>query len=513
MSAKVSFSTFPDASIEQAEGQSRQHAQIEQIPQAMGWLSSDGRVVACNAALRALLGFPPEEKPQFLDFLAGGSFPWPRETATPNDPVRRVECELHPRTGQTIPAALRIRRVRDETEEFDLLLVEDLSELRKAQQHVAQAQRLESVGVLAGGIAHDLNNTLSPILLGIDMLRLGATPAQAQMMDNMLASAQRAAGLVTQMLMFAKRKDMKLARQEVALLLAELQRITTLTFPKSIKVDIDAGAGLPAVIGDEVHLMRVLLNLALNARDAMPQGGTLKIRAEPVEVDATHTASVGEVRAGRYVRFTVADTGTGIPPEVREQIFDPFFTTKGPDKGTGLGLSAVMGIVESHLGFLSLYSEVGRGTRFHVYIPRAEGGEAAAVPAAPVTENAVGAGRLALVADDEQIVRTVLAHALELLGFRVLSAEDGTQALGLCVKHRRELGLLITDMHMPHLDGLNLLRAVRRMAPDLPTVVMSGRFLEDEKKALSTLGNAHLLAKPFNQSDLSHGIRAALRAG
>lgn len=268
-----------------------------------------------------------------------------------------------------MPVTLRVRRVQYGGRELELLLVEDVTELRKVQQHVATAQRLESVGVLAGGIAHNLNNTLAPVILGLDILRDKATSTQLPMLNDMLASARRAAGLVTQLLMFAQRKALKLEKLEAGRLLDALSRTLTHTFPENIEVNIIPARNLPPLLGDDVHLMSVLLNLALNARDAMPQGGRLEVRADLVIADHHHTAAVGTVRPGRYVRFSVADTGTGMTPEVRAHIFDPFFTTKGPDKGTGLGLSAVHGIVESHHGFLNLSTEVDRGTRFHLNIP------------------------------------------------------------------------------------------------------------------------------------------------
>ncbi len=340
---------------------------LEQAPIGMCWLDAEGRMVACNLAFAALTKCRREEQPLFTSFLPGTSLPWTNRS--PQEAQAPVECELLTRDGARVPVTLRVRRVQYGGRELELLLVEDVTELRKVQQHVATAQRLESVGVLAGGIAHNLNNTLAPVILGLDILRDKATSTQLPMLNDMLASARRAAGLVTQLLMFAQRKALKLEKLEAGRLLDALSRTLTHTFPENIEVNIIPARNLPPLLGDDVQLMSVLLNLALNARDAMPQGGRLEVRADLVIADHHHTAAVGTVRPGRYVRFSVADTGTGMPPEVRAHIFDPFFTTKGPDKGTGLGLSAVHGIVESHHGFLNLSTEVDRGTRFHLNIP------------------------------------------------------------------------------------------------------------------------------------------------
>jgi signal transduction histidine kinase/CheY-like chemotaxis protein len=481
---------------------------LEQAPMGMCWLDDEGRVVACNLAFAALTHCRREEQPLFTSFLPGGALPWTNRASA--DARAPVECELLTRDGVRVPVTLRNRRVQYGGRDLEMLLVEDVTELRKVQQHVATAQRLESVGVLAGGIAHNLNNTLASIILGLDFLRDKAGATQLPMLNNMLASAQRAAGLVTQMLMFAKRKEMKLEKLEAGRLLDELSRTLTHTFPKNIEVNIVPPRDLPPLLGDDVHLMRVLLNLALNARDAMPLGGRLEIRADLVIADHHHTAVVGTVRPGRYVRFSVADTGTGMPPEVRERIFDPFFTTKGPDKGTGLGLSDAHGIVESHRGFLNLYTEVGRGTRFHINIPAVgeEPRREATATAGPL--NIEGRGRLALIADDEVMVRTVLHDVLERLGFTVLVANDGPEVLAHCALRKDKISLLILDLHMPKLDGLNLLRALRSICPAVPVVVISGRFLEDERRALDQLGSPQLLSKPFNQAALNACLHTVL---
>jgi CheY-like chemotaxis protein len=267
---------------------------------------------------------------------------------------------------------------------------------------------------------------------------------------------------------------------------------------------------LPTVLGDATQLHQVLLNLVVNARDAMPQGGTLTLEADPVEVDAALARGMRAARPGRYSLLRVSDTGTGIPPEILGRIFEPFFSTKGQDKGTGLGLSTVSGIVKGHGGFLHVDSTPGHGSVFSVYLPAESAGNQAA-PVASVEVAFRGQGDLILVVDDEAAVRQMFRSVLQSLNFKVMTAADGAEALIVAAAHEGELRAVITDLHMPNLDGLALARAMRRLLPEVPIIVASGQLDEKQAAGFQSLGLTARIDKPFSQPALAAVLRANLK--
>lgn len=376
----------------------------------------------------------------------------------------------------------------------------DITERKNTERQMLRAQRLESIGTLASGVAHDLNNALAPILMSTQLLRMEYSDA-AKTIDIVESSAKRGADMVRQLLTFAKGVEGARLLVQPRHLFKEMERIIKATFPKNIQLRIQFPRELRTILGDATQLHQVLLNLCVNARDAMPHGGTLTLEAENAEIDATYASAVPEAKPGSYVAWRVKDTGTGIPPEILDRIFDPFFTTKGPDKGTGLGLSTVTGIVRSHGGFLRVYSTPGQGTTFAVYLPVSEAGAAPEVTLKPEC-GFRGNGETVLVVDDDESVRQITRVVLTALNLQVLTAEDGTEALVKVSEHRADIRLVITDLHMPHLDGLNFVRVLRRMLPQVRVIVASGRMEEREEKEFGTLGVSALLAKPFTQEKL-----------
>jgi PAS domain S-box-containing protein len=491
---------------------------VEHAPVGMAWVDRAGALIRCNRALEGMLGIVGPDFPSLISLIPDGKLPWlddgavARKGANGDEAAQQYEMTLRKPDGSLLPVAVRVRTLRYERGTLELVIFHDLSEQQRIQARLATVQRLESMGVLAGGLAHDINNALAPIILGLDLLRQQATPSQMRWLDNMQASAQRASGLVLQMLMFAKRTDLRIDKHSPARLITELGKILAAAIPRTIEVEYRLGDAVPEILGDDVHLMRVFLNLALNARDAMAAGGRLTVRVDRVEVGPGWPAMASEALPGSYVCFSFADTGTGMPPEVQARIFDPFFTTKGPDKGTGLGLSAVLGIVKGHGGFLQLTSEVGRGTTFAIHIPASKEAAPAVATEAPAALSVAGGDRLALVVDDEAFVRDAVRLALEDLGFRVVVAEDGARALALAAKSRGEIDLLVTDLHMPNIAGTNLIKAVQRLQPALPIIAMSGRFADDEKELLAALGVQAQLAKPFNRAGLTACLTRVLGA-
>ncbi len=413
-----------------------------------------------------------------------GSIRWIRDRAFP---IRNADGEIHRIAG----------------------VASDITERRHLERQMLRTQRLESIGTLAGGVAHDLNNALAPILMGLQMLRM-QYPAKTRMIDTMESSALRGAEMVRQLVTFAKGVEGARLLVQPQHLLREMESIIKGTFPKNIQLRSTCAQKLRTVLGDATQLHQVLLNLCVNARDAMPNGGTLTLEAENAEIDAVYASANPEAKLGAYVLWRVTDTGTGIPVEILERIFEPFFSTKGPDKGTGFGLSTVMGIVKSHGGFVRVYSVPGQGSTFVIYLPAADSGAPAQVSPGPQAELR-GDGETVLVVDDESAVREVTLSVLTALNFKVLTAADGTDALIRVAEKRSELRVVITDLHMPHLDGLNFIRVLKHMLPEAGIIVASGRFEDGDRKEFQALGISALLDKPFTQQTLVAALKSALK--
>lgn len=384
-------------------------------------------------------------------------------------------------------------------------IAKDITESKHALTQRLRTQRLESIGTLAGGISHDLNNALAPILMGIELLRL-QLPQAANILDTMEVSGRHAAGMVRQVLTFAKGIEGARVLIQPRHLLKEIVSLMQSTFPKNIEIEVVCPSHVDPVTGDATQLHQVLLNLCVNARDAMSRGGTLTLEVDTREIDATY-ASAASARPGRYVVWRVTDTGTGMPSEILERIFDPFFTTKGPDKGTGLGLSTVLGIVTSHGGFVRVYSTVGEGTTFTIHLPVAEAREAGSTSAANAKVAFRGNGETILVVDDDASVRQISRAVLTALDFSVLTAADATEAMVLVAQKRAGLRAVITDLHMPHMDGLTFVRVLKHMAPDAGIIVSSGRLMDSDAREFKALGVSALLEKPFTQDMLVTALR------
>jgi PAS domain S-box-containing protein len=387
---------------------------------------------------------------------------------------------------------------------------ENITQMKLIERQQLRSQRLESLGTLAGGVAHDLNNALAPVLMGMEMLK-EQYPEEPRMFDMIRASAQRGADMVRQLLTFAKGVEGERVPVSPERLVHELHSLMRGSFPKNIQLQVDCGVGVPMVIGDATQLHQILLNLCVNARDAMPDGGLLSLHAQSVEIDAEHARSVPDAVPGRYVCWRVSDTGSGIPPAVLDRIFDPFFTTKSHDRGTGLGLSTVLGIVKSHGGFVQVFSPPGQGATFSVYLPADASGDVAARPEAPSVFR--GQGETVLFVDDEAAVREVGRSVLRRLNFEPVIAVDGADGLVQVAQYRDTLRAVITDLHMPHMDGLAFVRALRRVLPDVPVVLASGRLDDSLVDAFRALGVTSRLDKPFTEAQLAQQMQIALASG
>jgi PAS domain S-box-containing protein len=404
--------------------------------------------------------------------------------------------------------------VRDEQDRVISIagLAEDITDQRKLEAQFLRAQRMESIGTLAGGIAHDLNNVLAPIILSVDLLRadVGGDRREA-LLKTVETSARRGAGLVKQVLMFARGVDGDRVQLNVKYVLQEIERIIGDTFPRTVEIVTEVAADCSPVLGDVTQLQQVLLNLCVNSRDAMPQGGRLTIQAGNVNVDEHYAGMNPGARPGPHVMLQVTDTGEGIPPAVIEKIFDPFFTTKELGKGTGLGLSTVLAIVKSHGGFIHVYSEPRRGTTFKIYLPATSLTAAESPPAATVALPR-GQGELVLVVDDEETIRQVTKNTLEAFGYRVLVAQDGAEAIALFAQHQDDIALVLTDMMMPILDGASAIHIINRIRPGTRIIATSGLTSIQKNTAMSLPDSVkHRLQKPYTADKLLLTVNLALK--
>ena len=386
----------------------------------------------------------------------------------------------------------------------------DITEKKQLEAQFLRAQRLESLGTLASGIAHDLNNVLTPILSVAQLLPLRLTDADTRtknLFKILESSAHRGAELIKQILSFAQGIEGNHVSIQPAHLIVDIQKIVQQTLPKSIEIDRDIPADLWTVSGDLTQLHQVLMNLCVNARDAMPQGGTLSIQAANRSINETFARNHLDAKVGDYVEITVSDTGTGIQPQLLHRIFDPFFTTKEIGKGTGLGLSAVIGIVKSHDGFLDVQSQVNQGTQIHVYIPACD------LPI-QTSQNELelpsGQQHLVLVVDDERAISELIKTTLELHDYQVLTANDGAEAIAIYVQHRDTIDGVLIDMMMPVMDGLTTVTALHKLNPNLPVVAMSGLSSLDAVAQAKRFGCQHFLAKPYTTKDLLQALHDSI---
>lgn len=386
----------------------------------------------------------------------------------------------------------------------------DVTAIKEAAEQSLRAQRLESIGLLAGGVAHDLNNALAPILMGLDLLRPSVTTENKRTFAQMESSATRGAAMVRQLLSFARGAEGRKMVVDPRRALREVEQLATSTFPKAIRTCLNLPAEVGHVEVDPTLLHQVLLNLCVNARDAMPGGGTLFLEVENTHIDESYAGFIRDAKPGPHVVFKVTDSGMGIPAEVLPKIFDPFFTTKPPGVGTGLGLTTVAGIVHNHGGFVRVYSEPGKGTAFKIFLPAVASDSSSPLAHAPKIPEFHFHGESVLVADDEEPVRLLLKGLLERCGFNVVLANDGTEALAAFASHRDTIKVVITDERMPHMDGMALVRTLRHMSPNLKVIAMSGLPNESRLKEFAALGVPCVLHKPFAMAELIEALQAAL---
>jgi two-component system, cell cycle sensor histidine kinase and response regulator CckA len=388
----------------------------------------------------------------------------------------------------------------------------DITDKKQLEAQFLRSQRLESLGTLASGIAHDLNNILTPILTVSQLLPLklpNLDERSLHLLKMLENSAHRGSELVKQILSFARGMEGKRVCLQPKHLLLEIESILKQTLEKSIEIHRDIPSDLWSISADTTQLHQVLMNLCVNARDAMPQGGILEILAMNYSLDAQSAQTYWEATPGSYVMIQVSDTGIGIPPEIQDRIFDPFFTTKEVGKGTGLGLSAVLGIIKSHGGFVDVQSEAGKGSQFRVFLPASQ-----VVPTHVGDELAPlsGQNELILVVDDEIAIREITKTTLENYNYQVLTASDGMEAIAIMAEHSNHVQGVLMDIMMPAIDGCTTMPLLRRFNPNLYAIAMSGLKSPHSLEQIKRSGFQDFLGKPFTTGELLSSLQPVSHA-
>ncbi len=424
------------------------------------------------------------------------------------------ELTLRTRDGRELIVQSRWTLVRDSagTPTGILVVGTDITEKKRLESQLYRSQRLESIGTLASGLAHDLNNVLAPIMMAVHFLKEEAKDERSRIwVQTLEACSQRGANIVKQVLTFARGAEGTPVLLQPAQLVTEIERIVRETFPRSIHTQTQVCKNPPRFTGDSTQMQQVLLNLCVNARDAMPEGGTLTIGVERVQLDDEGARIHPKAQPGTYVVFRVTDTGTGIPDELLDKIFDPFFTTKPLGHGTGLGLPSVLGIVQRHQGFIHVESQVNEGTTFHVYLPADVTSKESLVSDPNKARVPRGNGELVLIVDDEPAIGEIASVILRGNGYRTLVAADGHEALALFRENNGTIKIVVSDFMMPRLDGPATIREMRRIQPDIQTIIITGLGEDSRIAEAKAAGTNTVIAKPFTAEQLLTAIHPLLK--
>jgi PAS domain S-box-containing protein len=502
---------------ERKRTESRYHRLVDSNAQSVFFWNKNGKITGSNNAFLGLVGYTRED-------LEAGRIGWlgmtPKEFADRDRQALNelaatgvstsYEKEFIRKDGSRVPVLVGSAIFEDNPDE-GVCFVLDLTERKKLEAQFLRAQRMESIGTLAGGIAHDLNNILAPILMSIDVLKLTATdPQTATILETIGVSAKRGADIVRQVLSFARGVEGEKIEVQPKHLLKDLEHIIKDTFPKDIRLHFSIPAETWTLLGDPTQIHQILLNLCVNARDALPNGGNLTIAAENCVLDEQYVAMNLQSKAGRFVLISVTDTGTGIPPAVLDKIFEPFFTTKDLNKGTGLGLSTVMAIVKSHDGIINVYSEPGKGTTFKVYLPALETASEAQGKQTQSVDLPRGNGETVLIIDDEASVLAITGKTLQAFGYRVLTAANGAIAIAIYARQMSEINVVLTDMMMPIMDGPATIHALMQINPQVKIIAASGLNTNDSVLKVAGIGLKHFLTKPYTAGTLLKTLRTIL---
>ncbi|MBH1992829.1 MAG: response regulator [Sphingomonadaceae bacterium] len=485
------------------------------LPFGLAMADRDGRVLFLNNAFARVVGLKPGEKPSYP-----GDLVVREDQAAVADAVRRFavgpqmsgDIAVRMRDQPDDPVALSLAGVRGLGEAAVLLSLKDNSEESKLKRQVAQATKMQAIGQLAGGVAHDFNNILTAIIGHCDLMLMRHTPGDSDYDDiqQIKSNSNRAAGLTRQLLAFSRQQTLRPQILQIPDIVADVSNLLKRLLGENVRLEVTHGRNLGAVRADPGQMEQVIVNLAVNARDAMPEGGTLNIQTYAVPAGRVREMQQQILPTGDYTALRVSDTGLGIPPDILAKIFEPFFTTKELGKGTGLGLSTVYGIVKQSGGYIFAESESGRGASFVIYLPVYAGADAQqpAPVKAPVRRSETWGTGTVLLVEDEDMVRAVAERALVRQGYKVLTANDGEQGLEVLAGDIA-IDLLISDVVMPNMDGPSMVARARQSHPDLPVLFMSG-YAEEQLRNSIDLANVAFLPKPFSVNQLAEAARDAL---
>ena len=498
-----------------AESEERLRAILEASPEPVVVYDPQGRATFVNPAFTRVFGWshtellgrridfvPPEEedktKSQIQELFASGG-------------PSSFETRRRSKGGQVLDVFISAAAIRDEASRVTGMVVSltDLTGQKQMEAQLRQSQKMEAIGTLAGGVAHDFNNILGAIT-GYAELSLGQASSEGPLHESLLYilnAAERASDLTRRILTFSRRKEQELEPLDINAVVEHTVGLLSRVIPRMIEIDLRLAPQLWPVKGEETGLNQIVMNLGSNAKDAMTQGGRLLIQTENLEVDGQRCTACGTVFAGNYVRLRVADNGQGIPPEVLEHIFEPFFTTKELGEGTGLGLSTVFGLAKSYGGHILCNSQPGSGTTFDLYLPALDPSQ---VPseAATNSRDLPGGQETILLVDDEEMIRDIGARFLGPKGYQVLTAASGEQALEIFKARVGEIPLVLMDYSMPGMGGGRCLEEMRRLAPELKVIVISGYELGAQGYGQSR--PQAFLRKPFKRGQILRMVRQVL---
>jgi two-component system, cell cycle sensor histidine kinase and response regulator CckA len=512
------------AVLDHERSERRYRGIVETAPVGIARTTPDGRVVTANGEFARMLGYPDEQSLVDEDPDLGAEIYAESEerrelirSLEKTGVVRDQEVRARRRDGTTIwvriSAALEHPGVGPST---ILAFVQDITRERSLEEQLVHSQKMEAVGALAGGMAHDFNNLLTPILVNADLalLELEEGHPVRRDLEEIRTATVRATELTRRILTFSRKEEFSPQTVELGALLRGMKSLLARSLPANVRLEYELDDAPCRVRIDPGRFEQVVLNLAVNARDAMPEGGAITMRTGEIHLDEAYAEDHLDVTPGHYSILEVSDTGHGMDAETRRKIFDPFFTTKPADRGTGLGLSTVYGIVTSAGGYVRVYSEPARGTLFRVYLPRlddaSDGSARGAVPV--VEESGVDEDQATvLIAEDDSTVRRAATRALEGRGHRVIEADSGTEALTLIENHPEPIDLLLTDIVLPGIDGIELATRARRIRPGLRIILTSGYTEGTVFRQSARIEGAAFIQKPFTASDLAGRVQGVLR--
>ena len=488
-----------------------QAAILDESEDAIVVREMDGRILFWNKGAELIFGWTAEEAAgQNVRDLLFSKEPSGFDQA--NAPMfynegETDELRLVTKDGREIMVERKWTLMRDEAGNLKsvLVIMTDITKTKKIEAQLFRLQRLDSIGALAAGIAHDLGNALAPILMTVQLLKSRVNDESSERyLDMIQRNVNRSVDLVKRVLGFVRGVEDERDTLKLRPLIYEIEKMLKGTLPKSIAIEISIEKDLWSAVGNATQIHQMIMNLCVNARDAMPEGGRLLIAVENVSLNETEAQLVEGTRPGSYVLIRVSDTGTGIPAHIMKEIFNPFFTTKEESEGTGLGLATVDTIVKDHQGFISITSEVGKGSEFKIYLPATEAtnkesGERTKPPLP------IGHGELVLVADDEAAVREITKEVLETYGYQAITASDGMEAVLLYSRHKDRIQVVLMDLLMPYLDGREIIRIIRSLDPEVKIIVTSGTANEDFADTVESFTDKFLL-KPYSARNLLETI-------